>query len=311
MAQLKDDNTQLKSTVTRLLTDLSEVHDDLRILHPLPYARLHFQKCINRQIACNDAVNAFIDRHTLKVINVDTSLTHQLQELKKELKKAWDARFAASHLCDPPPTLANVLHIIAERGFTKEVKWCMNLNKATRSCKMIQKVMREVKGKYEWTQMHYFAAHGMKSSVNRMLSMKGIDVESRDKNQNTPLTNASAFGHIEIVESLLNHGARIDAKRNDGCTPLYFACRNGHFPVVNLLINRGANVEASSINGWRPLHSAAWNGHLEIVKALIAKGVDMNARTNAGESALGWARRNNQSEVFALLRSLGAVDDGI
>jgi len=176
---------------------------------------------------------------------------------------------------------------------------------------MIQKVMREVKGKYEWTQMHYFAAHGMKSSVNRMLSMKGIDVESRDKNQNTPLTNASAFGHIEIVESLLNHGARIDAKRNDGCTPLYFACRNGHFPVVNLLINRGANIEAGRYNGYRPLHVAAMCGHLEIVKALIAKAADMNARSNDGSSALGYARRNNKPQAVAFLRSLGAVDDVI
>ena len=148
MARVESDNTHLTSTVTRLLTDLSEVHDDLRILHPLPYARLHFQKCINHQLACNDAVNAFIDQHTLKVINVTPSLSSQLQELKRELKKAWDARFAASHLCDPPPTLANVLHIMAERGFTNEVMRCMNLNQATRSCKMLQKVMREVKGKY-------------------------------------------------------------------------------------------------------------------------------------------------------------------
>ena len=75
---LKDDNTQLKIDNARLLTDLREVHDDLRILHPLPYARLHFQKCINHQIACNDAVNAFIDQHTFKVINVTPSLSSQL-----------------------------------------------------------------------------------------------------------------------------------------------------------------------------------------------------------------------------------------
>ena len=81
-AQLKIDNSHLLSSVTRLTSDLTEIHDDLRILHPLPYARLHLQKCITHQIACNEAVNAFIDRYTLKVINVKTTLSLQLQELK-------------------------------------------------------------------------------------------------------------------------------------------------------------------------------------------------------------------------------------
>ena len=98
MARVESDNTHLNSTVTRLLTDLTEVHTDLRILHPLPYARLHLQKCINHQLACNDAVNAFISLHTLKMINSTPSLTLQLQELKRELKKAWDARFSAACL---------------------------------------------------------------------------------------------------------------------------------------------------------------------------------------------------------------------
>jgi hypothetical protein len=124
---------------------LTEIHDDLRILHPLPYARLHLQKCITHQIACNEAVNAFIDRYTLKVINVNTSLSLQLQELKRELKKSWDARFAAAFLCEPRPTLANVLWIVAKSGFTKEVAPLMNLSKATRECKNLQREMREVR----------------------------------------------------------------------------------------------------------------------------------------------------------------------
>ena len=57
----------------------------------------------------------------MKVIDCVSSLTLSLRELKRELKKAWDARFAAAHLCLPSPTLANVLHIMAERGL-KEVK---------------------------------------------------------------------------------------------------------------------------------------------------------------------------------------------
>jgi hypothetical protein len=221
IARHESDNSQLKLDNARLLTDLSEVHTDLRILHPLPYARLHLQKCINHQILCNDAVNAFISLHTLPVIHSTPSLTLQLQALNRELKKAWDARFPAAFLCEPLPTLDKVLWIVAKNGHTNEVMRCMNLNQATRSCKMLQKVMREVKGKSELTQLNYFAWKGMTSSVNRMLLMKGIDVESRDVNGNNPLMNAAFEGHIEIVEILLNHGAKIEGRDDEGFTSIY------------------------------------------------------------------------------------------
>jgi len=128
VARVESDNTQLKLDNARLLTDLSEVHTDLRILHPLPYARLYLQKCINHQIACNDAVNAFISLHTLPVIYSTPSLTLHLQALNQELKKAWDARFAAAFLCEPPPTLESILWIVAKSGYTKEVAPFMNLS---------------------------------------------------------------------------------------------------------------------------------------------------------------------------------------
>ena len=49
---------RLRSDTDGLKSDMSEIHRELRILHPLPYARLHLQKCIEDQIASNEAVNA-------------------------------------------------------------------------------------------------------------------------------------------------------------------------------------------------------------------------------------------------------------
>jgi ankyrin repeat protein len=306
MNELKSYSTQLKLDNARLLTDLSEVHTDLRILHPLPYARLHLQKCINHQIACNDAVNAFISRHTLSVIHSTPSLTLQLQALKSELKKAWDARFSAAFLCEPSPTFDKVLWIVAKNGYTKEVIRCMNLNQSTRSCKMLQKVMREVKGKDGLTQVNYFALNGMKSSVNRMLLMKGIDAKSRDVYVNTPLKNAASNGQIEIVEMLLNHGAMIDSTSDDGCTSLYAACQEGHLPVVSLLINEGANIEASDDDGWRPLIIACKQGHLPIVDFLINKGASIEAGDVDGWRPLIIACQEGHLSVVKLLIDKGA-----
>jgi hypothetical protein len=184
VTRVESDNTHLLSSVlqlkldnARLLTDLTDVHNDLRILHPLPYARLHLQKCIDHQIACNDAVNAFISLHTLPVIYSTPCLSLHLQALNKDLKKAWDARFAAAFLCEPPPTLESLLWIEAKSGYTKKVAPFMNLSKVTRECKNLQRVMREVMNwgrniigvREGWTQLNYYCEKGITSSVMRML----------------------------------------------------------------------------------------------------------------------------------------------
>jgi predicted nucleotide-binding protein len=310
VVHLREINSRLQTTITPLLSDISEFRGDLRILHPLPYARLHLQHCIERQEACNAELNAFHHRYLTDTIISNPVLTLRERELRAALKSAWDARFAAAHLCEPPPTLVNTLWIIAKNGYEEEIKKCLNLNKATRTCKQLQALMREVKGKYGLTQLNYFAGMGMIESVNRMLLIKGIEIESKDKNGNTPLMNAALRGHVEICKLLLDHGAKIESKDDDGFTPLHFACHNGHLSVISLLIDRGADVEASDIDGWRPLYIAALKGHLEIVKALIARHVDMNAFTNNGRTASGIARREKHKSIISYLQSLGAIDDG-
>jgi hypothetical protein len=316
MAQLREDNTQLKIDNARLLTDLTEIHDDLRILHPLPYARLHLQKCINHQIACNEAVNAFIDRYTLKVINVNTSLSHQLQELKRELKKAWDARFAAAFLCEPRPTLENVLGIIAKSGFTNEVAPLMNLSKATRECKDLQREMREVRNENGQTQLWYFCGHGMTASVVRMLEMRSIDVEGRrggEEYGDTCLKIAARNGHLDICRLLIDKGAQLEAKDWMGWTPLHWAASQGHVEIVRLLCDRGADVEARTNDnayraGSRPLHWAAMYGHISVVKELIEeRNAEINAIDDNGWTALLWARSGDYPDIDAYLVSHGGI----
>ena len=58
----------LYTTVSRLEIDNAEARGDLRILHPLPYARLHLQHCIERQEACNAELNAFHHRYLTDTI---------------------------------------------------------------------------------------------------------------------------------------------------------------------------------------------------------------------------------------------------
>jgi ankyrin repeat protein len=158
-------------------------------------------------------VNAFISLHSLKVINSSPSLSHQLQELKIELKKAWDARFSAAFLCKPPPTLKSLLWIVAKSGYTREVAPFMNLSKSTRECKNLQRVMREVRSRGGETQLQFFSSKGMTSSVKRMLEMKSIDVEARRGGEEdgwTCLMTAALYGHLDTCRFLIDKGAQVN-----------------------------------------------------------------------------------------------------
>ena len=57
----------------------------------------------------------------------------------------------------------------------------------------------------------------------------------------TPLHEAANFGHLEIVNYLLDYGADIDHRGDAGITPLIDAASCGHVQMMRLLIERGAN----------------------------------------------------------------------
>jgi hypothetical protein len=235
--------------------------------------------------------------------------------LTESKTKAWNDRFAAESAAYPP-TLEIILWIVAKSGYTREVAPFVNLSKATRECKNLQRFMREVMnwGRYLGgrTQLYYFCSKGMISSVKRMLEMKSIDVEARKggrENGSTCLTNAARKGHLDICRLLIDKGADIEAKDREGWTPLHLVARRGHIEIARLLCDRGADIEALDKSEWRPLHWAAKYGHISIVKELIeVRNADINARDEDGRTALWMARENNRVDIAAYLVShCGAV----
>ena len=52
----------------------------------------------------------------------------------------------------------------------------------------------------------------------------------------TPLLRASASGHLQVVECLLNAGADKEKATNEGATPLHVTTEQSHQAVVNWLL---------------------------------------------------------------------------
>jgi len=272
----------------------------------------HYDQCVLIEIAATLALNQFQTKYTRVMINRSTLLQEEEDRLIAAKTKAWNDRFAAESEAYPP-TLESILWIVAKSGFTKEVAPLMNLSKATRECKNLQREMREVKMRRWWgeqTQLHYYCEHGMTSSVVRMLEMRSINMEAKGGvYESTCLMTATENGHLAICRLLLDKGAQLEAKGNYEFTSLHRAAIKGHVEIVRLLCNRGADIEARDRFGWRPLHWAANVGHISVVKELIEeRNAEINARSDGGRAALWYARQRKNKDVAAYLVSRGGVE---
>lgn len=89
---------------------------------------------------------------------------------------------------------------------------------------------------------------------------------------------ASACGHMEIVQFLLDAGIEVGVVW-DQTTALHSAAYGGHVGIVRLLLERGAPTEVLNYHGGTVLGTAIWSwynarkpGHRKIVEMLVDAG---------------------------------------
>jgi len=119
----------------------------------------------------------------------------------------------------------------------------------------------------------------------------------------TALIKAARFGHKDIVETLLQNNADVNAKSKNGTTALIIAIQGNHKETVEILLQNNANVNEKSTNGRTALIWAASDIYidLEIVKLLLDNAADIDLKDNEGKTALDWAREINNNEITNLL----------
>ena len=117
------------------------------------------------------------------------------------------------------------------------------------------------------------------------------------------------WGHLDIVELLLDSGADINAvsKNKFVATPLQGAAVAKRIELARLLIARGAKLSPRGEGGDSPLHECAGNGAIDIARLLLDHGADINAKDDEGKTPLAIALEYKQSEMAKLLRERGAV----
>ena len=111
---------------------------------------------------------------------------------------------------------------------------------------------------------------------------------------------ASQYASSEMVELLLEHGAKIE-----GSNALTAAVRRGSFANAKYLLDRGADVNdpGTGFYPWLPLHVAVTKGDSEMVRLLLADTNQANLALmdRAGRTAMELARAGGNADIMSIL----------
>ena len=126
-----------------------------------------------------------------------------------------------------------------------------------------------------------------------------------------PLGLAAFFGHIDLVEFLLKHGAEVNSASHNSMRvmPLHSAIANRHSAIAKLLLDHGADVNATQADDFTPLHEAAQNDLLDVTQRLLVRGANVNPRlSSSGKTPLALANESQHAAMADLLKQHGAIE---
>lgn len=153
------------------------------------------------------------------------------------------------------------------------------------------------------------AALGRRNCVEAWVRTSPDLIEQHAPDGFTGLHLATFFGHPEVVELLLGHGADPDAAAigSMNVRPLHSAAAGRKpesiVPIVQALLSKGADINRAQKGGFTALHSAAAAGKEDLLQLLIEKGADVTAKTDAGKSALDLAVEKGHESCAEILRT--------
>lgn len=159
------------------------------------------------------------------------------------------------------------------------------------------------------TALYFAVAMKDMTSIETLLSPKQSEREQYiDLVQSlqgwAPLHCAIDHGKSQIVEKLLNAGAKVNTADKDGFTPLCLAAQLGHLKIVELLVHKKASLELTYPSGkrWSLLEWAAAEGRTTMIRLLIEKSVDLDTSvTEDGKSPLRLAVEYGNGMITWLL----------
>ncbi len=143
------------------------------------------------------------------------------------------------------------------------------------------------------------AEAGEKESI-RVLLEYNANMNAMNNDQHTALVLAACKNHMDTMELLLAHGAKVNGEI------LCFVADCGSAQALELLLKQEVEVNAQNSSGVSALDEALWSGKPDKVRVLLKYKADVNAAGSEGVSPLMRAFSNEQMEIAKLLLAAGA-----
>ncbi|KAB5536158.1 hypothetical protein GE09DRAFT_1176634 [Coniochaeta sp. 2T2.1] len=168
----------------------------------------------------------------------------------------------------------------------------------------------------DWTDLALASYLALRLVVKDILAKEEISIDTQGGLYGTALQAASAEGHNDIVEMLLDMGADVNAQGGRYGTALQAAAAEGykemaastegHKEIVEILLGRDASVNTQGGRYRTALQAASAYGHKEIVEILLDEGADVHAQGGRYRTALQAASAEGHKEIVEILLDKGA-----
>ena len=148
------------------------------------------------------------------------------------------------------------------------------------------------------------AASYARGDLVQVLLDAGAKPDKADWNGRTPLHLAVNKGQPDVVRILIQGGADPNRTDKKGKTPLRYAIMafKYSFSVIQILVDGGADLNKADEDGRTPLHLAAFIEQEDVLRLLIQRGADLNMTDKNGKTPLYQATQNSSFSVVQLLR---------
>lgn len=147
--------------------------------------------------------------------------------------------------------------------------------------------------------IHLVAEQGLISWL-KLIHTK-IDVNAKDKNNNTALMYAIENGHTDMAAELLKLKISFTKPNNFGKTPLATALELGLYEIVDMLFMHG--LDATTVDAMKPpiMIALAAKGHHEAIDLLLKHKVSPHSKSQWSQTPLFAATKYGHSKVVTLL----------
>lgn len=178
-----------------------------------------------------------------------------------------------------------------------------NLSEVKMRVYMGERVNAKDKG-YDGNSPLHVAVENGNLEIVQVLLNAGAKINSKNSEKRTPLMMLDEDANVELVNLLLRYKAKINLADKEGNTALILASEWANADILQALINAGANVNAVNKEGRTALMAAAERGDLENVKTLLGAGANAQAKDTENSTALSLTK---DDEVKEFLIAYGAT----